>query len=112
MQGGAEILAGSIMPAAYELISGENNHYSLDILAATLTPFVGLLLADGIYDLVKGTHHYVPSKVIQKLTKSEKLKKEIEESIKWSKIRGEQEGPSLKYMLSLGYLRSDSDKFK
>ena len=43
-----------------------------------LAPFAVMGIADGLYDIRRGTHHYLGCRIWQKLTRNEETKKKIE----------------------------------
>jgi len=66
------VLSGN--PIEYKLAAGG--------LLATTSTIVVLGVADGLTDVVKGTHHYFGCKLFKKFARNERGKKEIDDQIK------------------------------
>ena len=58
--------------------------------AHVLAPLTVMGIADGLYDMVRGTHHYLGCKIWQKLTRNEKTKKLIESELEQMLVRIEE----------------------
>jgi hypothetical protein len=50
-------------------------------IMAIAAPCSLVLIADGVTDMVKGTHHYLQPKLMKKFTKSEKTRAELDQYI-------------------------------
>ncbi len=99
---GVGATVGSLSSASvysfYSGISSENISLEYKIFFGTLMlpfsmaiPISTLLVADGVYDIYRGTHHYLGCRIWQKLTRNSETKKRIDDDLALQLIRIEKD---------------------